>query len=61
MCGHITTHYMYIQDMLRIVLAFQVTTLCMDQSTMLHSAHQYKPEEEELQKIKMYISTVKPH
>ena len=35
------THYnMYMQDMLRTVLAFQVTTLCMDQSTMLHSAHQ---------------------
>ena len=41
MCGHITTHYnTCIQDMLRTVLAFQVTTLCMDQSTMLHSAHQ---------------------
>ena len=41
MCGHITTHYnMCIQDMLRTVLAFQVTTLCTDQSTMLHSAHQ---------------------
>ena len=40
MCGHITTHYMYIQDMLRTVLAIQVTKLCTDQSTMLHSAHQ---------------------
>ena len=44
MCGCVdtlhTTHYMYIQDMLGTVLAFQVTTLCMDQSTMLHSAHQ---------------------
>ena len=33
-------HYMYIQDMLRTVLAFQVTTLYTYQSTMLHSAHQ---------------------
>ena len=46
MCGcvdtlqHITCTYMYIQDMLGTVLAFQVTTLCTDQSTMLHSAHQ---------------------
>ena len=40
MCGHITTHYMYIQDMLHTVLAFQVTTLYTYQSTMLHSAHQ---------------------
>ena len=37
---HITTRYMYMQDMLRTVLAFQVTTLCTDQSTMFHSAHQ---------------------
>ena len=40
MCGHFTTHYnMYMQDMLRTVLAFQIATLCTDQSTMLHNAH----------------------
>ena len=35
------THYnMCIQEMLCTVLAFQITTLCTDQSTILHSAHQ---------------------
>ena len=59
MCGHITTHYMYIQDMLRTVLAFQVTTLYMYQSTCFIVPIS-KPEEK-LRKIKIHISTMKPH
>ena len=59
MCGHITTHYMYIQDMLRTVLAFK-SPHYVRTSQQCFIVPISKPEEK-LRKIKIHMSTMKPH